>query len=68
MHSSWTQSQADSESHQEIDEAQKAKEFFDPNFTTFAGDFFTKNLSTWELLVGGWVLQCGLIIYRFRDR
>ena len=31
----------------------KAKEFFDPNFIPSAGDIFTENLSTWELLVWG---------------
>jgi len=44
---------ADSKPHQKITEAQKAKEFFDPNFIPTTGDFSTKNLSNWELLVWG---------------
>jgi hypothetical protein len=38
-------SEDDSESHQEIDEAQKAKEFFDPNFISTTGESLAKNLS-----------------------
>ena len=43
---SWTQSETDLKPHQKTTEARKAKEFFDPNFIPFAGDFFTKNLSS----------------------
>ena len=40
-----TQSPSDPKPYSEVTKTWKAKELFDPNFTSPAGDFFTKILS-----------------------